>query len=285
MEDFIPLKPLFVPTTLCLPRNADKMKRKGCDVMLRLLKLELKKLSKTTLLAIAILTVLTCILTCTMYREYSICFKLDAWEIGTEYIGLFFPLFVTVPVCWELYYERRNRFLVYTLPRISKQAYLGAKWLACSISAFMILFIPYMASALCALYINTPNIKPLQPYYDHIWYTLYTQLPLLYAFLLAFWKGMLGVLTMTFGFALALYGKNIFVVLTAPFIYAVLENFILSILDFARYRFVTAFEPTSIAEPYINVGSFLAGPTLMCLVIGLIILYSKKIKKSSVYTI
>ena len=48
---------------------------------------------------------------------------------------------------------------------------------------------------------------------------------------------------------------------------------------------MTAFEPTSIAEPYINVGSFLAGPTLMCLVIGLIILYFKKIKKSSVYTI
>ena len=261
------------------------MKRKGCDVMLRLLKLELKKLSKTTLLAIAILTVLTCILTCTMYQEYSIYFKLDAWEIGTEYIGLFFPLFVTVPVCWELYYERRNRFLVYTLPRISKRAYLGTKWLACSISAFMILFIPYMASALCALYINTPNMKPMQPYYDHIFYALYTQLPLLYALLLAVWKGMLGILTMTLGFALALYGKNIFVVLTAPFVYAILENFILSILNLATYRFVTAFEPTSISEPYLNVGSFLVGPMLMCLVIGLVILFFQKIKKYSVYTI
>lgn len=285
MEDFIPLKPLFVLTTLCLPRNADKMKWKGCDVMLRLLKLELKKLSKTTLLAIAILTVLTCILTCTMYQEYSIYFKLDAWEIGTEYIGLFFPLFVTVPVCWELYYERRNRFLVYTLPRISKRAYLGAKWLACSISAFMILFIPYMASALCALYINSPDMNATPEYFTHIWYPLYTQLPLLYAFLLAFWKGLLGVLTMSFGFALALYGKNIFVVLTAPFIYAILENFILSILNLAMYRFVTAFEPTSIAEPYINVGSFLAGPILMCLAIWLVILYFKKLKKYSVYTI
>ena len=253
--------------------------------MLRLLKLELKKLSKTALLAIAVLTVLTCIFTCTMYQEYSISFKLDAWEIGTEYIELFFPLFVTVQVCWDLYYDRRTRDLGYTLPRVSKRAYLGTKWLSCSISAFMILFIPYIASALCALYINTPNIKPLQPYYDHIWYTLYTQLPLLYALLLSFWKGLLGVLTMSFGFALALYGKNIFVVLTAPFIYAVLENFILSILNLAMYRFVTAFEPTSMAKPYINVGSFFVGPTLMCLVIGLVILYFKKIKKSSVYTI
>ena len=249
--------------------------------MLRLLKLELKKLSKTTLLTIAILTVLTCILTSTMYSGYSIYFKIDAWEIGTEYIGFLFPLFVTVPVCWELYYERRNRFLVYTLPRISKQAYLGTKWLACSISAFMILFIPYMASALCALYINTPDLNaPMENYY-HIWHTLYTQLPLLYALLLALWKGILGVLTMTFGFALALYGKNIFVVLTAPFIYVILENFILSILNFPMYRFVTAFEPTSIVDQYINLGSFLVGPTLMCLVIGLVILYFKIIKKSA----
>ena len=271
--------------TLCFPQNADKMKAKGCDPMLRLLKLELKKLSKTTLLAIAVLTVLTCILTCTMYQEYSIYFKLDAWEIGTEYIGLFFPLFVTVPVCWELYYERRDRFLVYTLPRTPKRAYLSVKWLACSISAFLILFIPYIASALCALYINTPNIKPTPGHFDHIWYTLYTQLPLLYALLLAVWKGMLGVLTMTFGFALALYGKNIFVVLTAPFIYVILENFILSILSFPMYRFVTAFEPTSIVDQYINFGSFLVGPILMCLVIGLVILYFQKIKKCSVYTI
>ena len=128
-------------------------------------------------------------------------------------------------------------------------------------------------------------IKPTPGHFDHIWYTLYTQLPLLYALLLAVWKGMLGVLTMTFGFALALYGKNIFVVLTAPFIYVILENFILSILSFPMYRFVTAFEPTSIVDQYINFGSFLVGPILMCLVIGLVILYFQKIKKCSVYTI
>ena len=51
------------------------------------------------------------------------------------------------------------------------------------------------------------------------------------------------------------------------------------------YRFATAFEPTSIVDQYINFGSFLVGPTLMCLVIGLVILYFKKIKKFSVYTI
>ena len=89
--------------------------------MLRLLKLELGKIFKPVITTTAILTVLTCILTCVLQRDYTVYFHIDAWEIGTEYIALLFPLFVTIPVCWQLYYERRDRFIVYTLPRISKQ--------------------------------------------------------------------------------------------------------------------------------------------------------------------
>ena len=89
--------------------------------MLRLLKLELGKIFKPVITTTAILTVLTCILTCVLQRDYTVYFHIDAWEIGTEYIALLFPLFVTIPVCWQLYYERRDRFIVYTLSRISSQ--------------------------------------------------------------------------------------------------------------------------------------------------------------------
>lgn len=247
--------------------------------------MELKKLSRPVLVALGLLTVLACVLTCTLYREYSIHFALDTWEIGTEFFGLLFPLFVTIPVCWQLYYERRNRFIVYTLPRIGKRRYLGAKWCACALSAFLILFVPYFLSALCALYVNTPELRPPYEGYTHIFQQLYAQLPLLYAFLLSLWKGILGVLIMTVGFALALYGNNIFVILTTPFIYAVLENFLWSILGHPYYRFITAFEPTSLADQYINLGSFLVGPLLMCAVIVLLILYYQKIKKRTVYSV
>ena len=54
-------------------------------------------------------------------------------------------------------------------------------------------------------------------------------------------------------------------------------------LDLATYRFVTAFEPT--CRVYINLGSFIVGPVLMCLVIGAIILYYTKVKRQAIYTI
>lgn len=90
--------------------------------------LEGKKIARPVLFTTCLLTLLTCILSCTLYREYTIHFELDPWEIGTEFLSLLFPLFVTVPICWQLYYERRDHFLTYTLPRISRRRYLTAKW-------------------------------------------------------------------------------------------------------------------------------------------------------------
>lgn len=217
--------------------------------MLRLLKLELGKIFKPVITTTAILTVLTCILTCVLQRDYTVYFHIDAWEIGTEYIALLFPLFVTIPVCWQLYYERRDRFIVYTLSRISRQKYLSIKWAACALSGFCILFIPYVMSLLCALYVVTPaNVLPPHDKYSHFLLTLYVQFPLIYGLLLSAWKALLGVLTMTFGFVLALFSRNIFVILTAPFVYVILENFILASLssaslDLATYRFVLINSP------------------------------------------
>lgn len=57
--------------------------------------LEGKKIARPVLLTTCLLTLLTCILSCTLYREYTIHFELDPWEIGTE----FFKPFVS-PVCY-----------------------------------------------------------------------------------------------------------------------------------------------------------------------------------------
>lgn len=254
--------------------------------MLQNIKLEFKKTARPVLLTMTLLTVLTCVLTCTIYREYALRFPIDAWEVGTEYIGLLFPLFVTVPICWEIYYERKNRFIVYTLPRIGRRRYLSAKWCAWAVSSFLILLLPYVLSALCALYVNRPERFWTPPEgYRHVFHKLYTQMPLVYAILLSLWKSMLGVLVMSFGFVLALYGSNIFVILTAPFIYMILENFLWAVLGVPEFRFVTAFEPTSVSVYAIRPASFLAGPLLLCCVMGLVVFYYRVVKKRSVYPV
>jgi len=255
--------------------------------MLRNIALEGRKLAGPVLITLGVLTVLTAVLSCTLYRSYTLYYDIDAWEIGTEFLGLLFPLFVTVPVCWELYYERKGHFLAYTLPRMDKRHYLGAKWCACALAAFMLLFIPYFLSAVFSLYVKQPaEVLFPDEFHGHVFSDLYTKMPLLYALLLSLWKGFLGVLTMTFGFVLALYGKNIFVILTGPFIYVILENFIWSLLRLERYRFVSAFEPSSLSVgSAIHGSTFVVGPLLMCGVIALVALYYAKLKKRAVYLV
>lgn len=253
--------------------------------MLRMLKLELHKISKPVITTTAILSVLACILTCVLQKDYTVYFRIDTWEIGTEYFGLLFPLFVTIPICWQLYYERRNRFLVYTLPRVSKRTYLTSKWIACALSAFCILLVPYVLSLLCALYVLEPqNLFPPYEGYDHFMRTLYVSFPLAYGLLLSAWKALLGVLTMTFGFVLALFSKNIFVVLTAPFIYVILDNFFWSNLRVAN-AFVFGFEPGALQPDYITPATFIFGPIQMCLILTLIVLFYTKVKKRTVYVL
>lgn len=248
--------------------------------------LEGKKIARPVLVTTCLLTLLACILSCTLYRQYSIQFELDPWEIGTEFLSLLFPLFVTVPICWQLYYERRNRFLTYTLPRISRRRYLVTKWCACAVSAFIIITIPYAISALFALYVRAPQaLWPLPEGYSRIFLNLYANTPVLYALLLSMWKGLLGILTMTFGFVLALYGSNIFVILTGPFIYVILENFIWAILGLPGFRFVTAFEPTSLSDQAVHAASFVVGPALMCIVMGMVAFFFQKVKKRSIYQV
>lgn len=260
-------------------------KIKGVIGVLHLIKIEWKKVCATVIATILLISVVGCILSCTMYQNYAISYKLEAWEIGTEFFNFLFPLFVVLPLCWNIFYERKNNFMLYVLPRVSKKKYLMAKWIVYAISAFLILFIPYIISALAVLYVNPTSDLINASTYKHVFSELFIKKPLVYALLLSCWKGIIGVITMSFGFVIALYVKNIFVVLTGSFIYAVLENFILAILHLERYRLVTAFEPSIISADSVNIASFVVGPMLLIIVILLTVIYFKWIKKTDIVSV
>lgn len=259
-------------------------------MMIRLIKNEWKKLRLTVIGTITIISIVACVLSCTLYKNYSLNYDLEAWEVGTELIGFLFPLIVVIPICWNMYYERENNFLLYTMPRVNKSKYLIAKWIISAISAFLILLVPYFLAAVFALYVKhpietyIPEDMSLTPF-NHVFLVMFMQKPLLYAFLLSCWKGFIGIFVMSLGFILSLYVDNIFVILTGPFIYFILENFILAILGLEEYRLVTAFEPTSIEPTAITGSSFTIGLLLISLVTLAGWFYFSKIKRIPVYKV
>ena len=257
--------------------------------MLYLMRTEWKKVRLPATAALILVTAAACILSCTLYQNYTIFYDLDAWEVGTELYSFIFPLLVVLPLCWNLYYERKDHFLLYVLPRVPQGKYLAAKWTVHALCAFLILFIPYVLSAVCVLYVKKPvslyDPAALGTPFEHVFLNAYTQAPMLYAALLSSWKGLIGVLVMSFGFVLSMYVKNIFVILTVPFIYTVLENFILSVLRLEKYRLVVSFEPTSISNTAVNTMSYFAGPVILIIVILMTSFFFSKIRKAAVVEI
>lgn len=263
--------------------------------MKKLLLLEWKKVKLPVIIMLLVATTASMILSSTLYKNYSLEYDLEAWEVGMEYINFVFPLIATLPVGWLMYYERKDNFLIYTLPRVSKKKYLLSKWVVLAGSAGISMFIIMFAGVLTALYLK-PEIIPQLTLVDpttgelisqilshHFLGELFADHPLVYGLLLSVWRGLLAALVATFAFVLSLYIENLFIILTGPFIYEILENFILSILGIPQYRLVTAFDPTAVFLSEINGYSFVAGPLHLVIFMVLLLLYFKRIKKMTVY--
>ena len=99
--------------------------------MIGLVRNEWKKVFLPVLLTTVLLAIAMSVLSCTIYQNYVLHYDLEAWEVGTELFSLLYPLFVVVPLCWNLYYERKNNFLLYVMPRVKIKKYLTAKWIHC----------------------------------------------------------------------------------------------------------------------------------------------------------
>ncbi len=182
--------------------------------MIGLVRNEWKKVFLPVLLTTVLLAIAMGVLSCTIYQNYVLHYDLEAWEVGTELFSLLYPLFVVVPLCWNLYYERKNNFLLYVMPRVKIKKYLTAKWIAYALGTLCIIVIPYILSAVFALYVKPPVVPFVENPFSHIFENAFIKTPLLYAVALSLWRGIVSLFVMTFGFVLALYCKNIFVILT-----------------------------------------------------------------------
>ena len=147
--------------------------------MIGLVRNEWKKVFLPVLLTTVLLAIAMGVLSCTIYQNYVLHYDLEAWEVGTELFSLLYPLFVVVPLCWNLYYERKNNFLLYVMPRVKIKKYLTAKWIAYALGTLCIIVIPYILSAVFALYVKPPVVPFVENPFSHIFENAFIKTPLL----------------------------------------------------------------------------------------------------------
>lgn len=161
--------------------------------MIGLVRNEWKKVFLPVLLTTVLLAIAMGVLSCTIYQNYVLHYDLEAWEVGTELFSLLYPLFVVVPLCWNLYYERKNNFLLYVMPRVKIKKYLTAKWIAYALGTLCIIVIPYILSAVFALYVKPPVVPFVENPFSHIFENAFIKTPLLYAVALSLWRGIVSL--------------------------------------------------------------------------------------------
>ena len=263
--------------------------------MKNLLLLEWRKLRWPVLLTMTGLSITVSILTGTLYKSYALEHDLEAWEVGIAIIAFLSPLISVLPVGWLMYFERKDQFLMYTLPRVKKSRYLLSKWIVVAGSSFLIMFVAMFIGVITALYIK-PDIVPVYSLVNtdtgeviprlesqHFLGSLFVHQPLTYGLLLSLWQGLLSAIIATLSFILSLFISNIFVILTGPFIYVMMENFTLSIMHLEIYRIHVSFNPEFYEADKYGYWPLLIGPLLALLFTALIAFYCRKIKKITVY--
>ena len=119
--------------------------------MVNLIRLETKKVFKPVITTLIITTLVFLAIVIKMGNEYYLQHSFEFWTVSIDYIAIIFPVLAVCPTCWVMYYERKNKFLLYTVTRVSKKDYILSKWIVCVVSAFLIIFIPMFISGMYSL--------------------------------------------------------------------------------------------------------------------------------------
>ncbi|MCM3732978.1 hypothetical protein M3196_15090 [Fictibacillus nanhaiensis] len=252
--------------------------------MHNLISTEIKKLKYPYIISVIIAILYSCLMIIPVTSGYSYNYNVEIWE---ESVGLFvviFPLFAVIPTIWLMYFERKNGFIMYTQTRVSQKKYILTKWLVSSIGGALIVFLVSFVGLVISLFFLPEVQKAGDDYAIKAFGGYYlVNHPFLYGLILSFWRMVLGFLVATFGFSLSLFVNNIFIVLTGPFVYSMLESFILAISGVPYYRLSTSFAPHTLSQTVITVPRLLVGPTLLLVVTCGVVFYFMFIKKISIY--
>lgn len=254
--------------------------------LLNLIKLEISKVFKPVIATLIFTMIVFVGIVIKMGNEYHVQHSFEFWNVAIDYIAIIFPILAVCPTCWVMYYERKNNFLLYTFPRVSKKDYIFSKWIVCVLSAFLIIFIPMLIGGVISLSFldNVHAPKPYEPmFYSNLFMPDFLiNHTYLYIFIHCLWNGFLAMIVATMGFVFSIYLNNIFVILTGPFIYITLDNFVMATLGFHKQRFISSFYVNGMTDT--NIFNLLIPPSISILLI-IILLVIFKLKKVKVYNV
>lgn len=242
------------------------------------------KYLKPFILSTCIGIVMSTVCVLTVWFSSAVAFPIMIWVSSLDIFAFFYPVFCSVPYCWLMYLERKNNFHFFVGTRIKLKKYLLYHWCSGALFAFLSLFIisffgAALSLCLTPIYQSSRNVAD-----EYLFGSILTELPLCYAFFASVWRGIIGAIMFSFGYVLSLYSKYLFVVLTGPFVYSIVENFCTSVLGVSNISLVSSFCPENINWDYFSFSpyiSILVGPLLLTAVCFALYMFFNTVQKKN----
>lgn len=168
-------------------------------------------------------------------------YSIDPYVYASSPVDFFLPLLVTIPFSFYTYHIVKNGFIDYAGVRMAKKKYLTYYILSSLISCFLMVFVVNILGVVFSVNIATLISGEYIPSYSEYWLgNLQMTSPIVFGIIWSVCKAFVATLICLFGQIIAVYVGNLFLVLLAPFIYSVLENFITGVLRIPQFSLTTA---------------------------------------------
>lgn len=206
-------------------------------------------------------------------QGHTIKYPIEQWYFAQDWLAMVYPLLCSIPFCWETFYQRKSGYLQYVTNRKSLPKYLLQRYFLSLGQVAVLIFMVSFFSAFAALYLISPAHPSEQSFMQYeAWGEMIINSPVQYVLLLSIWRIVPSCLIYTLGYALAIFGKNIFIVLTGPFVYSIVENFAFSAINAPYLSLITTFFPGRLSASSITPARMFVGPAILFVIIATIFL-------------
>lgn len=204
-------------------------------------------------------------------------YKIEIWSWACEYIDFFLPLIATLPFAIVLYLQKRNHFIRYASMRMRKNSYVRYHIAAGLILSFSCTWLIYFSS----LVITVLFVPMVSRGYDndlanYVFGTYQMHCPLLFGAVWCVWKGINAACFTLFGYMLALYIDNIFIINIVPFLYCMAENLVTALLQIPDYSIITAYVLNRLTPSCMHVWNYLVGTVSFLFITSCIALFLRE---------
>lgn len=249
--------------------------------MKRIILEQVKELSTNILIISLFLLIIQILSIYVISTNSAISTGIEMWVYAADIIDFFYPLLITLPFTWVIFFRKKNNYYDYVSTRFKLSKYIISQCLAIALVAFLITFLVNLLGIFASIFIINP--QHLFTGADAYSYSL-PPLPLnieirnqiIFGIFASLWKGAVAAIITIGANIIAFTTKNIFISSFFVFVYFLLENMLTGALNLNEYSIVTSLSLGRLDTSYYTTFNMFVGPCIFLIVSSSIFLYTTK---------